>query len=72
MLEDDLVELIEPILTKYKDSIKKDKGIDYRNFAAHDIAKLVINHLFKLAKESPTGTFYFDSNTINTFCNALQ
>jgi len=41
-LEDKLVKLIEPILEKYKKSLKTNPGIDYRNFAAHDIAKLVI------------------------------
>jgi len=41
-LEDKIVILIEPILEKYKKSLKDNPGIDYRNFAAHDIAKLVI------------------------------
>jgi hypothetical protein len=36
--------LIEPVLVRYKDSVLKNTRIDYRNFAAHDIAKVVIKH----------------------------
>ena len=41
-LEDKLVNLIEPILEKYKKSLKDNPKIDFKNFAAHDIAKIII------------------------------
>ncbi len=41
-LKDKLVSLIEPILERYKKSLKDNPSIDYRNFAAHDIANIVI------------------------------
>ena len=67
IIKDKLVERIEPVLKRYKESVLKDKHIDYRNFAAHDIAKIVITFSFELVKESPTGTFEFDSHAANVY-----
>lgn len=69
-LEDELVNLIEPVLKKYKESVRKD--LDYRNFAAHDIAKLVICTLFRKTKESPTGMFIFDSHDIYIYGEGIE
>ena len=51
-LEDKLVTLIEPILEKYKKSLKDNPKIDFRNFAAHDIAEVVIKHIATVAQSS--------------------
>lgn len=46
-LEDELAKLTEPTLIKYKQSLKKNPKIDFRNFASYEIAKSVIRYFKK-------------------------
>ena len=38
---EEMIKNVEEILIKYKESLAKDPTIDYRNFAAHEIADIV-------------------------------
>lgn len=58
VIEDKLVKLVEPILGKYKKSLHKGlssrANLDFRNFASHDIIKVVIAKLRTLGYKSPS------------------
>jgi len=65
-LEDFLVSRVEPILIKYKDSLKSDPKMDYRNFAAFEIVRMMVN----LLKEELEGlTVIGDKDMLNAITN---
>ena len=63
--EDYLVSRVEPIFIKYKDSLSKNKGLDFRNFASFEAVRIALSAIKQeLKRVKPLG----DEKIIKKVC----